>query len=104
MPRTVTLVDEQNHAIGTADLIAAHTGQGQLHRAFSVYVFRNDRSEILTQKRSVEKMLWPLIWANTCCSHPFENETPVEAGTRRLKEEMGFSVHLKERATFVYRA
>jgi isopentenyl-diphosphate delta-isomerase len=49
-------------------------------------------------------MLWPLLWANTCCSHPREGETIPEAATRRLQEELGFTCPLQEHSTYVYRA
>lgn len=49
-------------------------------------------------------MLWPMIWANTCCSHPQESETPVQAGQRRMKEELGFVCDLQEGPSYVYRA
>lgn len=104
MNRTVTLVNEQGSAIGEADILDAHTGEGKLHRAFSVFVFSPDKSMLMIQKRSKEKMLWPLIWANTCCSHPLKDETPVQAGQRRLKEELGFTCELHEGPSFVYRA
>lgn len=104
MKRTVTLVDEQNHPLGEAEIIAAHTNGGQLHRAISVYVFNPEKSMLLIQQRSKGKMLFAGIWANTCCSHPFENETAVQAGTRRLKEEMGIDCTLAEAGGFVYRA
>lgn len=104
MVRTVTLVDESGRKTGETDLIDAHTGKGKLHKAFSVYVFNPDRTALLVQQRAAEKMLWPGIWANTCCSHPFENETPREAGERRLKEELGFTCALTEGPEFVYRA
>ncbi len=104
MKRTVTLTDESGNAIGSADILEAHTGEGALHRAFSVYVFDPKREIILIQKRSAEKMLWPMIWANTCCSHPFENESAVDAGRRRLGEELGFTCDLTEGSAFVYRA
>ena len=48
-------------------------------------------------------MLWPIIWANTCCSHHVDDETPSDAGMRRLKEEMGFTCMLTEGSSFVYR-
>lgn len=106
MERTVTLVDTEGNAIGTAGLLEAHTGEGKLHRAFSVYVFSPEHSSLLIQKRSKKKMLWPDIWANTCCSHPFEGEGPVAAGQRRLQEELGIECPLRELrgAAFVYRA
>ena len=104
MSRTVTLVSIDGTPIGTADLVDAHTGEGKLHKAFSVYVFRKNRSEILIQQRSTQKMLWPGIWANTCCSHPVELVTPQIAGERRLKEELGFTCPLTPVTNFVYRA
>ena len=99
----VILVNEQGEKTGTSDTLEAHTGRGMLHKAFSVYVFRNKRRELLVQRRSRKKMLWPYVLANTCCSHPQEGETPREAGERRLKEEMGFTCALAEGPSFVYR-
>lgn len=104
MKRTVTLTDTSGMPLGEADLLEAHTGSGKLHLAFSVYVFNADRTKFLLQKRSGKKMLWPGIWANTCCSHPFPGEQPVEAGKRRLKEELGVDCELKTGSAFVYRA
>ena len=104
MNRTVTLTDQSGAAIGTADLLAAHTGEGLLHKAFSVYVFNAKKTAMLIQRRSDKKMLWPLFWANTCCSHPLEDETPVAAGERRLQQELGVTTQLTEGQSFVYRA
>jgi isopentenyl-diphosphate Delta-isomerase len=104
MSRTVTHVDANGNVLGEVDLLAAHTGDGTLHRAFSVFVFTPDRSELLIQRRAKGKMLWPLIWANTCCSHPYPNETAIDAGTRRLQEELGFMCELKEGPCFTYLA
>lgn len=100
----VILVDGNGSPIGSLEIKAAHTGAGKLHKAFSIYIFRKDRSEILIQRRSLKKMLWPGIWANSCCSHPRADETPVEAGSRRLGEELGFTCPLREEGSFVYRA
>lgn len=102
--REVVLVDESDMELGTMEIVAAHTNGGTLHRAFSVYVFSSDGDEIYVQRRSAKKMLWPLIWANTCCSHPFPGETTAEAAKRRLPEECGISVPLMAMATLVYRA
>jgi isopentenyl-diphosphate delta-isomerase len=100
----VILCDAAGNELGIADLLQAHTGEGRLHRAFSVYVFSPDRRELLIQQRSAKKMLWPLIWANTCCSHPRPGETPLAAATRRTQEELGFCCPLTVGPSFVYRA
>lgn len=104
MERTVIHTDEAGSDLGDIGLLAAHTGTGMLHKAFSVYIFNSEKTKLLIQKRSNKKMLWPLVWANTCCSHPNRGETSQEAGQRRLQEELGFTVPLREGLSFVYRA
>jgi isopentenyl-diphosphate delta-isomerase len=102
--RNVILCDATGRPTGTADIHAAHSGEGMLHLAFSVYIFSPDGERLLIHPRSREKRLWPLAWANTCCSHPREGESPIEAGQRRLREEMGISCNLTLGPSFVYRA
>ena len=103
MPENVILVNEEDVQTGLEDKLAAHLGQGKLHRAFSVFIF-NSKGEFLLQQRSAQKMLWPLHWTNTCCSHPRENEDYQAAGQRRLQEEMGFTCLLKMIGKFQYQA
>jgi isopentenyl-diphosphate delta-isomerase type 1 len=43
---------------------------GLLHRAFSVFLFRPKDGRLLLQKRADEKITFPGMWTNTCCSHP----------------------------------
>jgi isopentenyl-diphosphate delta-isomerase len=77
--------------------------QGALHRALSVLVF-NSKGEILLQQRAYTKYHTPGLWSNTCCSHPRPGEDSLEAATRRLGEEMGFTVPLEKSFDFIYRA
>ncbi|MCL4148706.1 UNVERIFIED_CONTAM: hypothetical protein GTU68_060743, partial [Idotea baltica] len=58
----------------------------------------------MLQQRASHKYHSPLLWTNTCCSHQRVGETNIEAGKRRLQEEMGFSTELKELFSFIYRA
>ncbi|MDN3708034.1 isopentenyl-diphosphate Delta-isomerase [Myroides ceti] len=98
----VVLVDEKDVQIGLMPKLEAHE-KALLHRAFSVFIL-NDKNEIMLQQRAAGKYHSPLLWTNTCCSHQRENETNIEAGKRRLQEEMGFSVPLKELFSFIYKA
>jgi len=41
-----------------------------LHRAFSVFLFHPETGKLLLQKRADEKITFPKMWTNTCCSHP----------------------------------
>ncbi|HSQ46562.1 MAG TPA: isopentenyl-diphosphate Delta-isomerase [Lutibacter sp.] len=98
----VILVNEQDEKIGLMPKMEAHE-KAVLHRAFSVFVF-NDKNELLLQQRAAHKYHSPLLWTNTCCSHQRDGEGNIEAGKRRLEEEMGFVCELKEVTWFIYKA
>ncbi len=98
----VILVDEHDNQIGLMPKMEAHE-KAQLHRAFSVFVF-NEKNELMLQQRAASKYHSPLLWTNTCCSHQRNGETSLEAGARRLQEEMGFVCDLEEVFSFIYKA
>ena len=98
----VILVNENDEPIGLMPKLEAHQ-KAVLHRAFSVFVL-NDKNEIMLQQRASEKYHSPLLWTNTCCSHQRSGETNIQAGTRRLSEEMGFETPLQELFHFIYKA
>lgn len=98
----VILVNEQDQQIGLMPKLEAHQ-KAVLHRAFSVFVL-NDKKELLLQQRAHQKYHSPLLWTNTCCSHQREYESNIQAGTRRLEEEMGFVTELSELFHFIYKA
>ncbi len=102
--RVVVVCDRHGNAVGSAGVLEVHQGRGVLHKAFSILVFRRAGSELLLQQRSHRKALFPMRWANTCCSHPAPDDGLLSAATRRLQEEFGFSVALREAGSFVYRA
>ncbi|AXP81781.1 Isopentenyl-diphosphate Delta-isomerase [Mariniflexile rhizosphaerae] len=98
----VILVNENDEQIGTMPKMEAHE-KALLHRAFSVFVF-NDNNELMLQQRAAHKYHSPLLWTNTCCSHQRVGETNIQAGKRRLMEEMGFVVELEDTISFIYKA
>lgn len=102
--RTVTQVTSDGTPVKEIDILEAHRTPGILHRAFSVFVFSPDGTKLMIQKRFGGKPTFGGLWGNTCCSHQFPAEGDVEAGVRRLEEEMGFSVPLIKGDTFVYQA
>ena len=97
----VILVDKYDNQIGLMSKLQAHQ-IGVLHRAFSIFIF-NKKNELMLQQRSSKKYHSPLLWSNTCCSHQRVGESNIQAGKRRLKEEMGFSTDLEEIFSFVYK-
>ena len=98
----VILVNENDEQIGVMPKMEAHE-KALLHRAFSVFVF-NNKNELMLQQRAAHKYHSPLLWTNTCCSHQRVGESNIEAGKRRLQEEMGFVTDLKDTISFIYKA
>ncbi|RAV30309.1 isopentenyl-diphosphate Delta-isomerase [Sinomicrobium soli] len=98
----VILVNEKDEPLGLMPKMEAHE-KGVLHRAFSVFVM-NDEGQTMIQQRAAGKYHSPGLWTNTCCSHQREGESAVEAGKRRLTEEMGFTTDLEEIFSFIYKA
>ncbi len=97
------LVDAQDGVLGYDTKVNCHEGEGILHRAFSVFLF-NDEGKLLLQQRSRQKPLWPLVWSNSCCSHPRRNEESPDAARRRTREELGLTSELQFLFKFTYRA
>ena len=102
MEEKVILVNEDDKQLGLMGKMEAHE-KAVLHRAFSVFVF-NKKGELLLQQRALDKYHSPGLWTNTCCSHQRDRELNIEAGQRRLQEEMGFQCELQELFWFVYKA
>jgi len=102
MTEYVSLVDEQDNEIGVMEKMQAHQ-EALLHRAISVFIF-NDKKELLLQQRAAEKYHSPLLWTNTCCSHPRPGEVVLDAAKRRLKEEMNMACNLTYEFSFTYKA
>jgi len=99
MSEAVILVDENDSAIGSASKVSAHYQAGLLHRAFSVLMFDRE-GRLLLQKRADDKVTFPGVWANSCCSHPLSSDTESElidasgvkrAAIRKLHQELGIS-------------
>ncbi|MFJ1736759.1 isopentenyl-diphosphate Delta-isomerase [Streptomyces sp. NPDC088254] len=91
------LVDADGLTVGTAEKLAAHQPPGQLHRAFSVFLF-DERGRLLLQQRALGKYHSPGVWSNTCCGHPYPGEAPFAAAARRTFEELGVSPSLMAEA------
>jgi isopentenyl-diphosphate delta-isomerase len=87
------LVDDRNHAVGSADKWSVHK-TGLLHRAFSIFLVNGD-GRLLLQRRSAMKYHSAGLWANSCCGHPRPNERTAVAARRRLGEELGATASIR---------
>ncbi len=97
------LVDSSDNEVGHLSKALCHDGGGVLHRAFSLFLF-SESGELLLQKRSETKRLWPGFWSNSCCSHPRRGESMDTATARRLNDELNIDTSLQHVYQFCYTA
>lgn len=65
--------------------------QGLWHRAVYAFVF-NKNGDVLLQKRSKTKKLWPNLWDVTVGGHVLVGEFGYQALIREVKEELGIDI------------
>ena len=99
MAEAVLQVDENDVVVGPISKVDSHYQSGSLHRAFSVLLFNSD-GQLLLQQRAHDKITFPSVWANSCCSHPLASAEEMEednalgvkvAAIRKLDQELGIS-------------
>ncbi|KAL1922711.1 uncharacterized protein VTP21DRAFT_10250 [Calcarisporiella thermophila] len=101
MKELCIITDENDRAIRPGAKKECHLMSnirgGLLHRAFSVFLFDKE-NRLLLQQRSTEKITFPDLWTNTCCSHPLyspleldeKNQLDIKrAAQRKLEHELG---------------
>ena len=98
MEENCIVVDDNDQIIGQESKVNCHLNEGKLHRAFSVLLF-DLSNKLLIQQRADEKITFPSIWANSCCSHPlYQNgeqdgiEGAKSAAIRKLTQELGIKM------------
>ena len=96
MEEMCLVVDGQDNMTGIISKLDCHHLDGHRHRAFSVFLF-DPKGRLLVQRRSPEKITFPGVWGNTCCSHPLNIEGEngdavsgvINAAKRKLEHELG---------------
>lgn len=84
----IVLLSPTGIPIGSAPKLASHHHDTPLHLAFSCYVF-NDSGKLLVTQRALSKKVWPGVWTNSFCGHPFPDEKLEDAVIRRAHDELG---------------
>jgi geranylgeranyl diphosphate synthase type I len=99
MAEAIISVSEKDEVLGPMSKISAHRDAGAYHRAFSVLLF-DSKKRLLLQRRANDKVTFPGVWANSCCSHPLHSEDELteenalgvkKAAIRKLEQELGIS-------------
>ena len=90
------LVDEEGRVIGSATRGECHNGSRWLHPVVHLHVF-NSRGEVYLQKRPEWKDIQPGKWDTSVGGHIDYGETPEQALTREVREELGITGFTPER-------
>ena len=64
---------------------------GLWHKAVALYIV-NSKNQVLLQKRSANKKLWPNLWDITAGGHVLAGEIGVQAIIREIEEELGIKI------------
>ena len=93
------IADDGSHY--PVEKLDAHV-RGNLHLAVSIFVFSG--TKLLLQQRALGKYHSGGLWANTVCTHPNWGEDIAGCASRRIVEELGFSIPLKHAGEIKYSA
>ena len=90
------IVDEEGHVTGSATRGECHNGSRLLHPVVHLHVF-NSKGKLFLQKRPEWKDIQPGKWDTAVGGHIDYGETPEDALTREVSEELGITDFLPER-------
>jgi isopentenyldiphosphate isomerase len=85
-------VDEHNQIIGPIDRKTAHDSGNIFYRTIYVLIINNN-GEVLLQRRSATKDLYPNCWDISVGGHVNFGHSYLETATREVGEELGISVN-----------
>ena len=73
--------------------------EGLWHKAVALFII-NSKGQVLLQKRSSKKKMWPNMWDITGGGHVLAGEFGFQAIIREMKEELGIDLE-KNDTTFI---
>lgn len=91
----LTQVDENNQIISSISRKEAHHKQGVFYRTIFVIV-KNERDQILLQKRSSTKDLYPNCWDLSVGGHVEFGDSYEQTAIRELEEELGIKAKVND--------
>jgi len=82
------VVDKNDKVVGYRTRKECHQNKTLIHRSVGM-VISNAKGEILLQKRSLTKDLYPGFYSSSCSGHLKKGEDYQKAAEREIKEELG---------------
>ena len=89
------ILDENGNYTGKKETREVCHKEGFWHKAVVVFII-NSKGQVLLQKRSANKKLWPNMWDMTAGGHVLTGEFGFEAILREAKEELGIDLEEKD--------
>jgi len=88
------IVDKNDKIISYKTRAECRGNKNLIRRLIGVVIF-NAKHEILLQKRSLTKDIYPGYYTISCSGHPTKGETYDRAAQREINEELGITDKLK---------
>lgn len=73
--------------------------EGLWHKAVALFII-NSKNQVLLQKRSANKRMWPNLWDITAGGHVLAGEFGFQSIIREIKEEIGIDINSND-ITFI---
>lgn len=90
------IVDEKDNVVGYKTRFECHHNKNLIHRVTNIAIF-NTKGEILLQKRSMTKDLYPGFFTLSASGHVSKGESYEQAAKREMEEEIGLkNIPIKE--------
>ncbi len=95
MEEKFDILNERGEYINKSETREKCHKEGIWHRAVAVFII-NKNNQVLLQKRSKSKKMWPDMWDITAGGHVLAGELGFQAAIREVKEELGINVEKKD--------
>lgn len=99
MEEKFDVLDEKGNYTGKIESRKICHQSGLYHKAVAVWII-NSKGQVLLQKRSPNKRMWPNTWDITAGGHVLAGEFGFESIIRETKEELGLDID-KENIIFI---
>lgn len=93
------VLDEKGNFTNTVETRKKCHAEGLWHKAVVVFII-NSKNQVLLQKRSKNKRMWPDMWDITAGGHVDAGEFGFQSVLRESEEELGIKLK-KEDLTFI---
>ncbi len=95
MEELFDVLDSKGNYTGTINTREECHKKGLWHKAVVVFII-NSKEQVLLQKRSASKKLWPNMWDVTAGGHVLAGEFGFQSIIREAKEELGVELNKNE--------